>query len=139
LQFKPIFVLIFCLSLIGCDQVRGKLINGFDWDRKISTINNNELPPQNTNQISNNLHQSAPIVKGKPLDRSPINILRADSSKGQSLVVEKPKKNMGNASENSDELSPEVLGQPDSQATVVPKKVRQSSYKNVSGMSENDW
>ena len=119
--------------------MREKLINGFDWDRKISTINNNELQPQNTNQNLNKTQQFEPSSKGKPLDRRSINSLNAGASKVQSLVTQNPKRNKGSPLENSDELPLEVSDEPNSQVIIAPKKVRQPGYKNVSGMSENDW
>jgi hypothetical protein len=139
LQFKPIVLSICCFSLIGCDQVRDRLVNGFDWDRKISSINNNELTPQKPNQDSNNAINPLPSSSGKPLDNAPISPARIDGAMGQHLITKKPKKVAPNAPDVADGSSVETTGSLDVKAVAVPKPVRRSSYKNVSGMSENDW
>jgi hypothetical protein len=139
LQFKPFVLLIFCFSLIGCDQVRDRLVNGFDWDRKITSINNNELTPQKANQDSNNAINPSPSGTGKPLDKAPISSARSEGAKGQHLITQKPKKVSPKAPDVSDESSLETTGSLDVKAVSVPKPVRGSSYKNVSGMSEGDW
>ena len=139
MQLKPIFISLFCLSLIGCDQVRDKLTNGFDWDRKISSINNNELPPRNTNQNSNIATNPAPITTGKPLDKERVNPPKTDGPKGQSLIVQRPRKTASTISDSATNSSVATADSTDTQALAIPKPVRRSSYKNVSGMSENDW
>ena len=129
---------MFCFGLIGCDQVRDKLTNGFDWDRKISSINNNELPHKNANQNSNITTYQAPLGTGKPLDKTKISPPVAENSKSQTRPGKPPKKTAA-VPDSQVDLTPDVPEPPDVQAVVIPKPVRRSGYKNVSGMSENDW
>jgi len=119
--------------------VRDKLTNGFDWDRKISSINNNELPSQNANQSSNITANQAPSTGGKPLDKARINSPRVGNPKSQPLSEPKPKKTAANIPDSQIDSSADVLDASDIQVIVTPKPVRRSGYKNVSGMSENDW
>ena len=43
LKSKLIVLIVICLALAGCDQVRDKLLNGFDWNSsRIDSANNNE-------------------------------------------------------------------------------------------------
>ncbi len=127
------------MSLIGCDQVRDKLTNGFDWDRKISSINNNELPPKNANQNSNITTYQAPLGAGKPLDKTRISPLGAENSKSQTRPGKPTKKTATAVPDSRVDSTSDVPDPPDAQAVAMPKPVRRSVYKNVSGMSENDW
>ena len=139
MQFKPIVLSIFCLSLIGCDQVRDRLVNGFDWDRKISSINNNELTPQKANQNSNTAINPPPPSAGKPLDKAPVSPMRIDGAKNQQLGANKPKKAAPITPDVTNEGSIETADSLNAKAVAAPKSVRGSGYKNVSGMSESDW
>lgn len=139
MQFKPIVLSIFCLSLIGCDQVRDRLVNGFDWDRKISSINNNELTPQKANQYSNTAINPPPPSAGKPLDKAPASPIRIDGTTNQQLSAKKPKKAPTITPDMANEASIEATDSLNTKAVSVPKPVRGSGYKNVSGMSESDW
>ena len=139
MQVKLIFLSIFYLGLIGCDQVRDKLTNGFDWDRKISSINNNELPPKNANLNSNITTYQAPLGAGKPLDKTRISPPGAENSKSQTRPAKPPKKTAAAIPDSQIDLTSDVPDPADAQAVAMPKPVRRSLYKNVSGMSENDW
>ncbi len=127
------------MSLIGCDQVRDKLTNGFDWDRKISSINNNELLPKNANQNSKITTYQPPLGAGKPLDTPKISSLGAENSKSQTRPGKSPKKTAAAVPDSQVDSTSDVPDPPDVHAVAIPKPVRRSGYKNVSGMSDNDW
>lgn len=119
--------------------MRDRLVNGFDWDRKISSNNNNELTPQKANQYSNTAINPPPPSAGKPLDKAPVSPIRVDGAKNQQLSVKKPKKAATTDPDVANEGSIEATDTLNTKAVSVPKSVRGSGYKNVSGMSESDW
>lgn len=139
MQFKPIFISICCLSLIGCDQVRDRLTNGFNWDRKISSINNNELTPQNAEQKQAVVTKKVPQNTGKPLDSARIIPPKSEAPKTQVLSAQKPKKAIAAVPVDKTETPDNTVENKNVESAPLTRPVKQTRYKNVSGMSENDW
>ena len=91
------------------------------------------LPPKNANLNSNITTYQAPLGAGKPLDKTRINPPGAENSKGQMRPGKPPKKTAATVPDSQVDSTSDVPDPPDAQAVAMPKPVRRSLYKNVSG------
>jgi len=138
LKFKLMMLFAISLGLIGCDQVREKLVNGFIWGgTNVDPVNNNQrvggsddLQPKNDNKVV--LPPSKPSYSPE----------KTANSSNPPAVVKIIPANEPSKPSNAPEKTPNSSNPPVVKVNPVnkPDKVTPQNRSNdIGGFRDNDW
>lgn len=111
LKSKLIILIAISLSLVGCDQVRDKLVNGFNWNsNRVDSVNNNES------------------IGGTELSKQIKQVTKAE---------DKPKQAATTSKQISGDSRPPISINPN--PNDKPKLAPVIRPKDTNGFKDNDW
>jgi len=111
LKSKLIILIAISSSLVGCDQVRDKLVNGFDWNSsRVDSVNNNES------------------IRGSELSKQIKQDTKAEYQPKQAPTIPK---------QISGDVKPPILINPNS--NDKPRVAPEIRPKDTNGFKDSDW
>jgi hypothetical protein len=138
LKFKLMMLFAMSLCLIGCDQVRDKVVNGFSWsDSKVEPVNNtqmiggsDDLQPKNDDKVDQTPNKPSYTPQQTTNKINPPTVVKINPANKPDKPSYKPEQTTNSSNPPVVELNP--VNKPD-------KMTPQNRSKDIGGFRDSDW
>jgi len=138
LKFKLMMLFAMSLCLIGCDQVRDKVVNGFSWSNsKVEPVNNtqmiggsDDLQPKNDDKVDQTPNKPSYTPQQTTNKINPPTVVKINPANKPDKPSYKPEQTTNSSNPPVVELNP--VNKPD-------KMTPQKRSKDIGGFRDSDW